>query len=242
MTLSESGKYLYWVAGETIDVKMTEMYNIRKYRKVEDYAVGEAKWKHFVKGESPITCTNDRKCPQCKAGLKPTIRFDTSVIFVEDGEEYYSELPISLSRIIAEKQVAFEEAGLDEDEILEKVFKIRKFDKVVAPYWEVKVVSDKAEKAKVKVKKKIAIEDIEDDEEDDDSTDAVVNEELSDEEVEQVEDLIAKIEVKLNKSPDYDWKALADKTLRKLFKEDWKVTEGMALIENALGDDADEDD
>lgn len=236
MTTSESGKYLYWEAGETINVKLTEMYNVRKYRKTEDAVVGEAVWKHFKKGESPMICSNDRKCPQCKAGLKPIIRFNTSIILMDDGEEYFCELPISLSRIFAEKQVAFEEAGLDEDDILEKVFMVKKFKEVVAPYWEVKVVTDKATKGK---KKTVKLEDLDDDDSDDvedETNDSDDKKELDSDEVDLVDDLIAKLEAKLGKNPDYDWEALAKKTLKKEFKDDWKVDEGLELIKFALED------
>jgi len=237
MTTSNSGKYLYWEPGETINIKLTEMYKVRKYRNTEDVVVGEAVWKHFRKGESPMICSNDRKCLQCKAGLKPIIRFSTSVILMDDGEEYFCELPISLSRMLAEKQVAFEEAGLDEDDILEKVFMVKKFKEVVAPYWEVKVVTDKP--TKEKKKRTVNLEELDEDDADDVNDEINVSndkKELDSDEVDLVDDLIAKLEAKLNKTPDYDWEALAKKTLKKEFKDDWKVNEGLELIKFALED------
>lgn len=236
MTISETGKYLYWTPGETVDVRLTELYNVRKYgRNVEDYVIGEAVWKHFKKGESPIICTNDRKCGYCKTGMKPIIRFSTSVIFADDGEEYFCEMPISLSRILAEKQVAWKEAGMSEEDILSKTFRIRKFKDVIAPYWEVKVIDNTAKKTK---KRTVNLDELDDEDVDEvvnDETDAEKEENiLSPDEVDMVDDLVAKLDVKISKNPDYDWKALAEKTLKKELKDSEKVAYAMELVKSVL--------
>jgi hypothetical protein len=142
MSLSASGKTLYWRANETLDVKMTEMYKVNSFAGKDEFVVGEKGFDHFMKdpqtGKFSIEkCVGKLNgCEFCKTSKeKARMKFTTKVEF--DGELRYADLQISLSREMAKMQRMLQALGKTEAEILSTVFRVKKLPS--EPWWQVEI-------------------------------------------------------------------------------------------------------
>lgn len=139
MSVTNSGKGLYWTKNETLDIKLTEMAVENEYQGKKERNIGKKKFTHFITEDGKnkaMACEGGRlNCPYCRTGDKATMKFTTVV--EHNSVNYYTDFPITLSRLLADAQMILRDTGMDDNAVLAVNYTVKRMDG--APYWDVRI-------------------------------------------------------------------------------------------------------
>jgi hypothetical protein len=150
MSYTKSEKGIYWKAGEVLELRMTKMYTINKYKDTAEFVIGDKKFEHFLKspdGKFTVVSCEGKDCPHCKEKNKAVVKFVTTVM--EGGKEYYCDLAVTLSRELGKLQKTAKDFGRTDADVLDTLYRVKKLSD--RPWWEVEMVAGAPKKASVPI-------------------------------------------------------------------------------------------
>lgn len=151
MSYSKEGKFIYFKHGDEHDLQLTEMYRVEQFRTGSSERIGQYIAKHIVPrtATSPggvFPCTLDRTtCEGCQKEHQRISAFKQSVVDLGDGEERWFEMPISLMKVLIEKQKTFRDLLPNDESVLTAGYRILKNAKGSDPLWTVTIIKKPVE-------------------------------------------------------------------------------------------------
>lgn len=146
MSLTSSGKTIYWKKGETLEIEIPEIYHVEEYRGVSYPVVGKLQFKHFTPGKPSDYCPGRELCQACQSGNKPSPRYIITAMF--DGQMRYCELNSQVSKEIGKIQKnEIEDNGTTPETVTKMLWKITKLP--AHPWWSVSGIRPKAKVIKL---------------------------------------------------------------------------------------------
>lgn len=140
MSYSRDGKYIYFRHGDEHNIQLTEMYRTEQFRTGSSERIGQYVAKHIA-DRQVFPCTGNREtCEGCAKGVDKISSFKQAIIDLDDKSEKWFEMPISLMKIMIEKQKTFRDLLPNNESVLTAGYHVVKNAKGSDPLWTVTVV------------------------------------------------------------------------------------------------------